>query len=172
MVAPMRDLIEPHDIENAYAIQQINTVLWQNQGRHIVGRKVGLTAKAVRLQMGVDQPDFGVLFADMAIADGGFLSPRHVLQPKAEGEVAFIMAADVNDPDVTREHIAATVASVVTAIEIVDSRIEDWKITFADTVSDNGSSAFFVLGSDPKHLTGLICGRAEWRWKSMERLCP
>ena len=163
VVAPMRDLIEPHDIENAYAIQQINTALWQGQGRRIVGRKVGLTAKAVRLQMGVDQPDFGVLFADMAIADEGRLSPRQVLQPKAEGEVAFIMAADVNDPDVTREQIAAAVASVVTAIEIVDSRIEDWKITFADTVSDNGSSAFFVLGSDPKSLDGLdlwTCGMA------------
>jgi 2-keto-4-pentenoate hydratase len=162
-VAPLRDLIAPHDIENAYAIQQINTALWLNEGRRIVGRKVGLTAKAVRLQMGVDQPDFGVLFDDMIIADGGILSPKHTLQPKAEGEVAFIMASDLNDPDVTRTQVAAAVASVVTAIEIVDSRIEAWKITFADTVADNGSSAFFVLGSDPKPLDGLdlwTCGMA------------
>ena len=162
-VPPMRDLIEPRDVENAYAIQQINTQGWLGEGRTIVGRKVGLTAKAVQVQLGVDQPDFGVLFDDMAIADGGTLSPARVLQPKAEGEVAFIMAADVNDPEVTREQVAAAVGSVVTAIEIVDSRIEDWKITFADTVADNGSSAFFVLGSDPKPLEGLdlwTCGMA------------
>jgi 2-keto-4-pentenoate hydratase len=160
-VAPLRDLIAPQDIENAYAIQQINTAIWLSDGRRIVGRKVGLTAKAVQLQLGVDQPDFGVLFHDMAIADGGFLSPSRVLQPKAEGEVAFIMATDVNDPTVTREQVAAAVGSVVTAIEIVDSRIADWKITFADTVADNGSSAFFVLGSVPKPLAGLdlwTCG--------------
>lgn len=162
-VAPLRDLIEPRDVENAYAIQQINTALWLGEGRKIVGRKVGLTAKAVQLQLGVDQPDFGVLFDDMAIEDGGTLSPSRVLQPKAEGEVAFIMAADVNDAAVTREQVAAAVGSVVTAIEIVDSRIEDWKITFADTVADNGSSAFFVLGSDPKPLSRLdlwTCGMA------------
>lgn len=162
-VAPMRDLIAPHDVENAYAIQQINSALWLQDGRRIIGRKVGLTAKAVQIQLGVDQPDFGVLFDDMAIADGGVLSPGRVLQPKAEGEVAFVLAADVTDPAVTREKIAAAVGSVVTAIEIVDSRIEDWKITFADTVADNGSSAFFVLGIDRKPLDGLdlwTCGMA------------
>ncbi len=162
-VPPMRDTLDPRDVDNAYAIQQINTRQWVGDGRRIVGRKVGLTAKAVQLQLGVDQPDFGVLFHDMAIADGGRLLPSRVLQPKAEGEVAFVMAADVNDPAVTREQVAAAVGSVVTAIEIVDSRIEDWKITFADTVADNGSSAFFVLGSDPKPLDGLdlwTCGMA------------
>lgn len=162
-IPPMRDLIEPHDAENAYSIQQINTTMWVSEGRRIVGRKVGLTAKSVQIQLGVDQPDFGVLFDDMAIANGGMLSPLHVLQPKAEGEVAFIMAADVHDPDVTRDQVAAAIGSVVAAIEIVDSRIEDWKITFADTVADNGSSAFFVLGSDPKPLKGLdlwTCGMA------------
>lgn len=162
-VAPMRDLIEPRDVENAYAIQQINTALWLGEGRRVVGRKVGLTAKAVQLQLGVSQPDFGVLFDDMAIADGGSLSPSRVLQPKVEGEVAFIMAADINDPAVTREQVAVAVDAVVTAIEIVDSRIEDWKITFADTVADNGSSAFFVLGNDRKPLDGLdlwTCGMA------------
>lgn len=162
-VPPMRDLIAPHDVENAYAIQQINTALWLQDGRRIVGRKVGLTAKAVQIQLGVEQPDFGVLFDDMVIADGGTLSPNHLLQPKAEGEVAFIMASDVRDPAVTREQITTAVGSVVTAIEIVDSRIDDWKITFADTVADNGSSAFFVLGSEPKSLDGLdlwTCGMA------------
>lgn len=160
-IPPLRDVLAPHDIENAYAIQQLNTALWLSEGRRIVGRKIGLTAKAVQLQLGVDQPDFGVLYHDMAIADGAFLCPTRVLQPKVEGEVAFIMAQDLIDPAVTREQAAAAVGSVVTAIEIVDSRIEDWNITFADTVADNGSSAYFVLGSEPKPLYGLdlwTCG--------------
>ena len=162
-VPPMRDIIAPLDVENAYAIQQINTARWIGEGRKVVGRKVGLTAKAVRLQLGVSQPDFGVLFADMAIADGGSLSPGHLIQPKAEGEIAFIMADDVSDPNVTREAVTTAIGSVVAAIEIVDSRIEDWKITFADTVADNGSAAFYVLGGDPKPLSGLdlwTCGMA------------
>ena len=160
-IPPLRDVIAPHDIDNAYAIQQINTALWVSEGRKMVGRKVGLTAKAVQLQLGVDQPDFGVLFEDMAIANGGSLSPDQVLQPKAEGEVAFIMGADIEDSQASREQVVASIDSVVEAIEIVDSRIEDWKITFADTVADNGSAAFFVLGSEPKPLAGLdlwTCG--------------
>jgi 2-keto-4-pentenoate hydratase len=162
-VAPLRDGLEPTDIAGAYAVQAINTAYWTGQGRKIVGRKVGLTAKAVQTQLGVDRPDFGVLFADMAIADGGTLKTSQVLQPKAEAEVAFILGADITDPATTPEQIAAAVAQVMPAIEIVDSRIADWKITFADTVADNGSSAFFVLGTPAQSLAGLdlwTCGMA------------
>lgn len=154
-VAPMRDGLEPADVAGAYAVQAINTRFWQNSGRIIVGRKVGLTAKAVQLQLGVDQPDFGVLFDDMRIADGGNLDPAGTLQPKAEAEVAFVLGADLSDPEVTVEQVADAIARVYVAIEIVDSRIADWKITFADTVADNGSSAFFVLGSEGLPLAGL-----------------
>jgi 2-keto-4-pentenoate hydratase len=127
------------------------------------GRKVGLTAEAVQKQLGVTQPDFGVLFADMEIPDGGTLERTRALQPKAEAEVAFIMARDVLDADATRESIAGAIECAVAAIEIVDSRIADWKITFADTVADNGSSAFYVLGRERKRLDGLdlyTCGMA------------
>jgi 2-keto-4-pentenoate hydratase len=157
----MRDGLAPTDAAGAYAVQTLNTEYWVASGRRIVGRKVGLTAKAVQTQLGVDQPDFGVLFDDMAIADGGKLSPSRALQPKAEAEVAMIMSSDVNDPAVTHEVMARSVAGVVAAIEIVDSRIADWKITFADTVADNGSSAFYVLAPEPKPLGGLdlwTCG--------------
>ncbi len=162
-VAPLRDGLEPTDIEGAYAVQALNTAFWVAGGRRITGRKVGLTAKAVQVQLGVDQPDFGVLFADMAIADGGSLRASQVLQAKAEAEVALVMAHDVQDPEITRHDFAAAVAYALPAIEIVDSRIADWKITFADTVADNGSSAFYVLGTDPKLLAGLdlwTCGMA------------
>ena len=154
-VPPMRDGLEPTDAVGAYAVQTINTRYWEAQGRRIVGRKAGLTAKAVQAQLGVDQPDFGVLFDDMRIADGGTLSSAHCLQPKAEAEIAFVLAADLPSPDTTPELVAAAVATVHAAIEIVDSRIADWKITFGDTVADNGSSAFFVLADQGLPLAGL-----------------
>ncbi|RSY79337.1 2-keto-4-pentenoate hydratase [Sphingomonas koreensis] len=153
-VPPLRDVLASTDADSAYAVQTINTRFWEAAGRHIVGRKAGLTAKAVQAQLGVDQPDFGVLFADMEVADGGRLDPARALQPKAEAEIAFVLGADLPEADTTPEQVAAAVKTVHAAIEIVDSRIADWKITFADTVADNGSSAFFVLG-EGKPLDGL-----------------
>lgn len=154
-VPPLRDGLEPLDITGAYAVQTINTRFWEEQGRRIVGRKAGLTAKAVQQQLGVDQPDFGVLFEDMRIANGGTLNPAHCLQPKAEAEIAFVLSRDIPWAQTTAEQVAAAVATVHAAIEIVDSRIADWAITFADTVADNGSSAFFVLADEGKPLSGL-----------------
>jgi 2-keto-4-pentenoate hydratase len=162
-IPPLRDTLEPTDEAGAYAVQAANTAHWLGQGRVLTGRKVGLTAKAVQKQLGVNQPDFGALFADMEIADGGELLASKCLQPKAEGEVAFVLGADLNDPNITRDQVAAAIAKVVPSIEIVDSRIADWKITFADTVADNGSSAFYVLGKSRKPLEGLdlwTCGMA------------
>ena len=162
-VAPLRDTLTPNDAETAYAIQALNTRYWTGQGRRIVGRKIGLTAEAVQKQLGVDQPDYGVLFADMQIPDGGVLSPAKMLQGKAEGEVALVMGRDVTKPNATPEDVLEAAECAVAAIEIVDSRIADWKITFADTVADNGSSAYFVLGKERKPLEGLdlrTCGMA------------
>jgi 2-keto-4-pentenoate hydratase len=162
-VAPLRGLLAPTDAAGAYAVQQINTRYWLSQGRRIVGRKIGLTAEAVQKQLGVDQPDYGVLFADMRIADGGELLASRTLQPKAEAEVALVMGRDLVDAEARPEHVLAAADCAVAAIEIVDSRIADWKITFADTVADNGSSAFFVLGAAPRPLPGLdlrTCGMA------------
>jgi len=99
----------------------------------------------------------------MAIADGGVLAANAVLQPKAEAEVAIVLGRDLNNPEATPEDVAAAIDYVSAAIEIVDSRIADWKITFADTVADNGSSAFYVLGQDRHEVAGLdlyTCGMA------------
>jgi 2-keto-4-pentenoate hydratase len=155
VVEPLRDILDPTDAVGAYAVQTINTRLWEAQGRRIVGRKAGLTAKAVQTQLGVDQPDFGVLFEDMRVADGGNLDPACTIQPKAEAEIAFVLGADLQDRATTVEQVAAAVARVHVAIEIVDSRIAGWRITFADTVADNGSSAFFVLADSGLPIAGL-----------------
>lgn len=162
-IPPLRSYLDPTDIAGAYAVQAANTRYWEGSGRQVVGRKIGLTAKAVQKQLGVDQPDFGVLFEDMEIADGGVLLRSAVLQPKAEAEVAFIVGSDIKDPNASREQVEASLSAAMVAIEIVDSRIEDWRITFADTVADNGSSAFFTLGRDRLSLSGLdlwTCGMA------------
>ena len=160
-VPPLRDVLQPTDAAGAYAIQAINTRYWMQQGRRIAGRKVGLTAKAVQAQLGVDQPDYGVLFQDMLIADGGYLDPALALQPKAEAEIAIVLARDLADVDASAADVLAAADYAVAAIEIVDSRIADWKITFADTVADNGSSGFYVLGREQRPLEGLdlyTCG--------------
>lgn len=160
-IPSLRDELAATDIDGAYAIQSASVHSWIAAGRRIVGRKIGLTSAAVQAQLGVNQPDYGVLFQDMRVANGAHLQHARLLQPKAEAEIAFIMAADVADRQISREALAAAVSAAVPAIEIVDSRIADWKITFADTVADNGSSAYFVLGDNPRSLNGLdlwTCG--------------
>jgi 2-keto-4-pentenoate hydratase len=163
VIPPLRDGLEPQDGAGAYAVQMLNTQFWEARGRRIVGRKIGLTAKAVQAQLGVDQPDYGVLFDDMAVAHGGTLDASKVLQPKAEAEVALVLKADLSGPNVTADDVYVATDYAVAAIEIVDSRIADWKISFADTVADNGSSAFYVLGNEQRALDGLdlyTCGMA------------
>ncbi|MDB5577834.1 MAG: 2-oxopent-4-enoate hydratase [Bradyrhizobium sp.] len=154
-IGPLRDGLDATDANGAYVVQQINTDYWTASGRRVVGRKIGLTAAAVQAQLGVDQPDYGVLFDDMQVADGGMLDMARLLQPKAEAEIALILARDVDDRDAGRDAIIAAVDHACAAIEIVDSRIKDWKISFADTVADNGSSAAFVLGGEKHRLDGL-----------------
>ena len=152
-VPPLRDALEPNDIDGAYAVQEINTQHGVGTGRRIVGRKIGLTSAAVQQQLGVDQPDFGVLFADMQIEAGGMLDPKKVLQAKAEAEIAVVLGKDIASETATPEDVLAAADAFVAAIEIVDSRIADWKITFSDTVADNGSSSHFVLGRERHRAT-------------------
>jgi 2-keto-4-pentenoate hydratase len=144
--APVRDLIGPDDVEAAYAVQLVLNEARQAAGARIVGRKIGLTSPAVQQQLGVEQPDFGVLFDDMAVADGGEIQVSRLLQPKVEAEIAFVLDADLDD-DVSPEGLRAAVDHAMVALEIVDSRIERWDISLADTVADNASSGLFVMGS-------------------------
>ncbi|EHB59050.1 2-oxopent-4-enoate hydratase [Mycolicibacterium rhodesiae JS60] len=142
---PIRDLIGDLDIAAAYQVQRLITEDYIARGRTIVGHKIGLTSPAVQRQLGVDQPDSGVLFDDMKIAHRSTIPYGGLLQPKIEAEIAFILSGDLDD-DLSDQTIRLAAGIAVPAIEIVDSRIQDWSISIVDTIADNGSSALFVLG--------------------------
>ncbi|MFW0794465.1 fumarylacetoacetate hydrolase family protein [Gordonia sp. CPCC 205515] len=149
---PVRDLIGTDDVAAAYAVQRTQIDARIAAGAHVVGRKIGLTSPAVQQQLGVDQPDLGVLLEDMADTEESGTSLAGLLQPKVEAEVAFVLAADLADGDLDPAQIRAAVAYAAPAIEIVDSRIANWDITFGDTVADNGSSGRFVVGTTHRTL--------------------
>ena len=158
---PLHDFIDADDIEAGYAIQNINTEHWIKAGRRLVGRKTGLTAKAVQSQLGVGQPDFGMLFADMSYADGEDIPLSRLLQPKIEGEIAFILKRNLTDEQLTISDVMGAIDYAVPALEIVDSRVENWDIKIMDTVADNASSGLYVLGSSPRKLSEIdlhLCG--------------
>jgi 2-keto-4-pentenoate hydratase len=144
---PVRDILGEADIPSAYAVQRLLAEDSLRRGRRIVGHKIGLTSPAVQRQLGVDQPDSGVLFDDMQVASGTTVATDTLLQPKVEAEIAFILAEDL-DGDLSESRIKATAGVAIPAIEIVDSRVRDWSIGIVDTIADNGSSALFVLGSE------------------------
>ncbi len=147
-------------VARAYRVQEINTEIWLGEGRRLVGRKIGLTSPAVQKQLGVDQPDYGMLFADMLIANGGRVDRRRLLQPRVEAEVAFVLKSDIDDSSIDARGLVNCIGAVAPAIEIVDSRVRDWRISIVDTVADNASSAFFVLGerrSDPAAVDLVNC---------------
>jgi 2-keto-4-pentenoate hydratase len=143
---PVRDILGGTDIAAAYAVQRLLTQDSERRGRRIVGHKIGLTSPAVQRQLGVDQPDSGVLFADMQVESGATVTTNMLLQPKVEAEIAFILAEDL-EGDLSDSRIRAAAGIALPAIEIVDSRVRDWSISIVDTIADNGSSAMFVLGS-------------------------
>jgi 2-keto-4-pentenoate hydratase len=146
--APVRDLIGESAELAAYQVQEQLTAARLAGGGVVVGRKIGLTSAAVQAQLGVDQPDFGVLFDDMAVEDGAVVPMARLLQPRIEAEVAFVLAEDLIDGPLDIAQARAAVAYASPALEIVDSRIAEWDITFADTVADNGSSGLFVIGAE------------------------
>ncbi|WP_413204145.1 2-keto-4-pentenoate hydratase [Rhodospirillum sp. A1_3_36] len=158
---PVRSLLAEGDLEGAYAIQEINTKRSLDAGRRLVGRKIGLTSKAVQTQLGVDQPDYGMLFADMAIAEGEDIALSAVMQPKVEAEIAFVLAADLDSEQLTLADLTRAVDYAVAAIEVVGSRVANWDIRILDTIADNASSGLYVLGSEPRGLGEFdprLCG--------------
>jgi 2-keto-4-pentenoate hydratase len=149
-IAPVRELLGTStDIDVGYAVQQVNTDRSLAAGRKISGRKIGVTSVAVQQQIGVDQPDFGTLFADTEYGDGVDIPSSRLIQPRAEAEVALVLDRDLDDAPHGFAQIVRAVAFALPAIEVVDSRIEDWKISIVDTVADNASCGLYVVGSRP-----------------------
>lgn len=145
-IAPLAGKFPALTIADAYKVSQINFQRRLAEAReHAVGKKIGLTSEAVQKQLGVSQPDYGFLTSDMYFASGAELAHEQFLQPKAEGEIAFIMRDNLRGPNVTVADVIRATESVAVAIEVIDSRVQDWKITINDTIADNASSAVFVI---------------------------
>lgn len=154
-VQPITELDPDLTIDEAYSIQLHTIEQYIQAGDQITGKKIGLTSKVVQEALGVDEPDYGHLLSSMVVDNRGTVPFEKVLQPKVEGELAFILKEDLEGPNVTTIDVLQATDVVVPAIEIVDSRIKDWKITLADTVSDNASSGLYVLGDQAKKVTEL-----------------
>jgi 2-keto-4-pentenoate hydratase len=160
-IAPLREQYPDIDAQSAYSIQRINTDRRVAAGARVVGRKIGLTARAVQLQLGVDQPDFGTLFDDMGYGDSDPVPVSVLQQPKIEAEIAFVLERDLAMERPTQADVLHAVAYALPALEIVGSRIDKWNIKFVDTVADNASSAAYVLGTTPRKLDAFdmrLCG--------------
>lgn len=160
--APIRGLLDEGDVAAAYAVQEINTKRWLGgEERVLSGRKIGLTSVAVQKQLGVDQPDYGMLFADMEYMDGEEIPMSAVQQPKVEAEIAYVVAAPLTGGHITMVDLMASIGYVVPALEIVGSRVKDWDIRITDTIADNASSGIYVLGQTPKRAGDFdprLCG--------------
>lgn len=147
-VAPLSQRYPELDAAAAYAIQAEYARLREQAGATLIGRKIGATSQAIQEQLGVGTPDYGHLFDDMVIADGGEVVLSELVAPLVEPEIAFRLGRDLTGPGLTAEDVLAAASAVCPAMEIIDSRVTDWKIAFVDTVADNGSSARCVFGSE------------------------
>ena len=139
-VAPLTEQFDGLTVEDAYAIQLEQVRSWTDAGRRIIGHKVGLTSLAMQKQLGVDQPDFGHLTDDFAHLEHEPIALDTYLQPRVEPEIAFVLRKPLTGPGVTLTQAIDAVDYVLPALEVVDSRVADWKITLVDTIADNASS--------------------------------
>ncbi|WP_102271740.1 2-keto-4-pentenoate hydratase [Cytobacillus massiliigabonensis] len=151
-ITPITSINPGLTIEDAYKIQLENIYDKVEHGQKIIGKKIGLTSIAMQQLLGVDEPDYGHLLDSMVIENGGKISIKKVLQPKVEAEIAFILRKELRGPNVTALDVIQATDYIVPALEIVDSRVKDWKIKLADTIADNASSGFYVLGGKPTRI--------------------
>jgi len=147
-------------VDDAYAISLDFLARRVKDGEKVVGKKIGVTSKAVQDMLGVHQPDFGFLTDWMFVEGDIDVDAKALIAPRAEAEIAFILKDSLNGPGVTAADVMAATESIAPCFEIVDSRINDWKISIVDTVSDNASCGVYVIGDarlDPREfdLPGL-----------------
>lgn len=153
---PLTGRVDGLDIDAAYAISRRTLQRRLDAGERLIGKKIGVTSKVVQDKLGVHQPDFGFLTDAMRLENGGVMpASTRLIQPRAEAEIAFILQTDLVGPAVTRDDVLAAIAEVRPCFEIVDSRIDNWRIGICDTVADNASSGMFVIGGPPARPTDV-----------------
>ena len=160
-IAPLSAAHPDMTIEDAYHVQQRMIARRLEKGDRVIGKKIGVTSKAVMNMLGVHQPDFGYLLDSMVFNEGESVDMDTLIQPKAEGEIAFLLKKDLQGPGVTAADVLAATEGVMACFEIVDSRIQDWKIKIQDTVADNASCGVLVLGGvrkSPRKLDLALAG--------------
>jgi 2-keto-4-pentenoate hydratase len=145
-VSPLTSIDPTLTVTEAYHIQLENIQRKVEQGQKVMGKKIGLTSLAMQKLLSVDEPDYGHLLDRMVVDNGGKISIEKVLQPKVEAELAFVLKKDLIGPNITTLDVLQATDYIVPALEIVDSRVKDWKIKLPDTIADNASSGFYVLG--------------------------
>lgn len=143
---PVSAQFEDLSVADAYAIQEAYARLRTAGGTRRIGRKVGATSRSAQERFGIDSPDFGQLFEDMMLPNGAAVAADDLISPMVEPEIAFILGSDLRGPGVSADDVLAATRAVAPALEIIDTRIEDWRIQFVDTVADNGSSARCIVG--------------------------
>lgn len=153
--APLTEIVPGLTVQEAYHVQLATIEKELEKGKRITGKKIGLTSLAMQQSLGVDEPDYGHLLDAMEIKNNGTVPPELVLQPRVEGEIAFILKQELKGPKVTAFDVIQATDYIVPAIEIVDSRIKNWKLTLQDTVGDNASSGLYVLGEQQFRLTDM-----------------
>lgn len=154
-LSPLTDEFPDMTSEEAYRVQLEIIQERVNKGAKIVGKKIGLTSKPMQQMMGVNEPDYGHILDDMIYSDMENVDVSTMIQPKIEAELAFVLGEDLKGPGITVADVLAATEYIVPAIEIIDSRVTDWKIKLGDTIADNGSSAKVVLGGTPTRVAGL-----------------
>lgn len=155
LLPPVRTRFEAGDMRAAYAVQQQQIAHWVSQGRRPVGRKIGLTSPAVQKQLGVAEPDFGQLFADMVYGNAETIPMSRLQQPRVEAEIALILSRDLDIEHATVADLIGSIGCVLPALEVVGSRIAGWNIDIVDTIADNASSGVLVLGGPAQRLEGV-----------------
>lgn len=154
-VAPLTGQYDDLTVADAYNVQLEVLKRKLSEGRSVIGKKVGLTSVAMQKMLGVDEPDYGHLLDDMKVENGAKVKVSNLLIPKIEAEIGFVLGEDLKGPNVTFLDVLMATKYVVPTLEIIDSRIADWKIGLVDTVADNGSSAMVVVGDEMAEIDGI-----------------
>jgi 2-keto-4-pentenoate hydratase len=154
-IDPLSETFPSLDLNDAYAIQRLSVEDRLNAGARLQGHKVGLTARAMQEQFNVNEPDYGHLLSDMFVLEGTEIAADELCSPRVEPEIAFVLGNDLAGPGVTVADVLRATEFVLPALEVIDSRIADWRITLCDTIADNASSARVVLGGSPVAVDAL-----------------